>query len=94
MPLLDALIQRAKTEAVDAVFVNGDKIYEGGRFTYVDRDKVLGEIAEALAKPRAAAQIQSRELRRQVFPHVEAFYRDYLKESPRRDPFYRPSSPH
>lgn len=92
MPMLDALIQRAKTETVDAVFVNGDKIYEGGRFTYVDRDKVLGEIAEALAKPRTAAEIQSRELRRQVFPHVEAFYRDYLKEAPQREPFYRPSS--
>ena len=92
VPMLDALIQRAKTETVDAVFVNGDKIYEGGRFTHVDRDKALGEIAEALAKPRTAAETQSRELRRQVFPHVEAFYRDYLTQAPPRDPFYRPSS--
>ena len=92
MPMLDALIQRAKTETVDAVFVNGDKIYEGGRFTHIDRDKILAEIAEALAKPRTAAEQQSRELRRQVFPHVEAFYRDYLKDAPVAEPFYRPSS--
>ncbi|UDL96602.1 amidohydrolase family protein [Lichenihabitans sp. PAMC28606] len=92
IPMLDALIQRAKTDAVDAVFVNGEMIYEHGRFTHIDRDKVLAEIAEAMSRPRTEAEMTSRELRRQVFPHVEAFYRDYLTDMPERQPFYAPSS--
>ncbi len=92
VPMLDALIQRAKTDAVDAVSVNGEMIFERGRFSHVDRDKVLGEIADALSRPRTEAEIQSRELRRQVFPHVEAFYRGYLEDAPECTPFYAPSS--
>ena len=92
VPMLDALIQRAKTEHVDAVFVGGAKVYEHGRFTRVDRDKVLAEIAETLSRPRTEAESRSRVLREKVFPHVEAFYRGYLPDSPARMPFYAPSS--
>ena len=92
VPMLDALLQRAKTDAVDAVFVNGDKIYENGKFTRVDRDKVLAELAEALARPRTEAENHGRELRRLVVPHVEAFYRDYLVDTKDREPFYSASS--
>lgn len=92
VPMLDALIQRAKTDAVDAVFVQGEKIYEGGRFTKIDKDKILAEIAETLAKPRTAEEEQKRALRRAIFPHVKAFYDGYLDEAPPRMPYYAPSS--
>ena len=87
VPMLDALLQRAKTDSVDAVFVNGNKIYENGIFTFVDRDKVLAELAEALSRPRTEAENHGRELRRLVVPHVEAFYRDYLADTKDREPF-------
>jgi len=92
MPMLDALIQRAKTDCVDAVFVNGDKIYENGKFTRVDRDKVLAELAERLSQPRTEAENHGRELRRLVVPHVEAFYQGYLADTKDRQPFYASSS--
>ena len=92
VPMLDALLQRAKTDSVDAVFVNGDKIYENGKFTHVDRGEVLAELAEALSRPRTEAENHSRELRRLVVPHVEAFYRDYLVDTKDREPFYSASS--
>jgi cytosine/adenosine deaminase-related metal-dependent hydrolase len=92
VPMVDALLQRAKTDSVDAVFVNGDKIYENGKFTRVDRDKVLAELAEALSQPRTEAENYGRELRRLVIPHVEAFYRDYLVDTKSRKPFYATSS--
>jgi N-acyl-D-aspartate/D-glutamate deacylase len=92
VPMLDALIQRAKTGAVDAVIVDGEVIYKDGRFTRIDRDAILSEIAEALSKPRTPAELASRELRRAVSPHVREFYRDYLKDEPAREPFYAPSS--
>lgn len=92
IPMLDALMQRAKADAVDAVFIHGEKVYEGGRFTKIDKDRILAEIAETLAKPRSAAEEQKRVLRQRVFPHVKAFYRDYLEAAPQPRPFYGQSS--
>jgi cytosine/adenosine deaminase-related metal-dependent hydrolase len=92
VPMLDALLQRAKTEHVDAVFINGDMVYEHGRFTRVDREKVLGEIGEALSRPRSATDTMNRELRHQIFPYVREFYRNYLQDEPTRQPFYGNSS--
>jgi len=92
IPPLDALIQRATTRHVDTVYVGGDPIYAQGRFKYVDRDKVLGEIAEQLSRPRTPAEVQRRQLSQAVFPHVKQFYADYLNGEPPRQPFYGPSS--
>ena len=43
-PVLDAVIQRAKSYGVDLVMVAGEVVYEGGRFTRVDRDAALREL--------------------------------------------------
>ncbi|HEY9211251.1 MAG TPA: amidohydrolase family protein [Ancylobacter sp.] len=91
IPMLDALVQRAKTGAVDAVFINGEIVYEDGRFTKIDRDAVLSEIAEILGKPRSPEEIERRELGMAVFPHVKKFYEGYLPDEPLQ-PFYAASS--
>ncbi|MDF1856067.1 amidohydrolase family protein [Pseudooceanicola sp.] len=91
IPPLDVVIQRAKTQDVTAVFCDGEAIYEDGRFTRVDRDAVLEEIAETLAKPRTAEDLARRALGHQVLPHVKSFYDNYTNEET-RVPFYTPSS--
>jgi len=91
VPVLDAILQRAKTNAVDTVMVGGETIYENGRFMHVDKDAVLNEIAEALNRPRSAEEDRRRSIGRAVFPHVKKFYDGYL-EGERREPFYQPSS--
>jgi 5-methylthioadenosine/S-adenosylhomocysteine deaminase len=91
VPMLDAILQRAKTNAVDAVMVGGETIYENGRFKHVDKDAVLNEIAEALNRPRSAEEKHRRSMGRAVFPHVKKFYDGYL-DGERREPFYQPSS--
>lgn len=91
IPILDALMQRAKTGAVDAVFVDGRLVYADGRFTQVDRDAVLAEIADVLGRPRTPEEVARRELGLAVTPHVKAFYDGYLPDAPRQ-PFYAPSS--
>lgn len=91
IPMLDAIMQRAKTAAIDATVVGGEIIYEQGRFTRVDRDQVLNEIAEQLAKPRSPEEEQRRTMRAAVFPHVKRFYSGYL-DGEERAPFYAPSS--
>ena len=84
-------MQRAKTESVDKTVVGGEVIYENGRFTRVDRDQVLNEIAERLSKPRTADEEKRIHLAKAVFPHVKKFYDGYL-DGQKREPFYSPSS--
>lgn len=91
VPMLDAVMQRAKQNAVDAVIVDGETIYENGRFTHVDRDAVMEEIARHYSADRTAEEVAQRQMGIDVFPHVKAFYKDYL-DGETRTPFYAPSS--
>jgi 5-methylthioadenosine/S-adenosylhomocysteine deaminase len=91
IPMLDALVQRAKSQHVDCVYIDGEVVYRDGKFTKVDRDAVLKEIADILAKPRTPEEVARRELGIAVFPHVRKFYEGYLRDSP-RTPFYAASS--
>lgn len=91
VPMLDAVVQRAKSQHVSAVYCDGELIYADGRFTKVDRDEVLKEIYDILAKSRTAEEEERRELGLAVFPHVQKFYEGYLPNQP-RTPFYAASS--
>jgi 5-methylthioadenosine/S-adenosylhomocysteine deaminase len=91
IPMLDALIQRAKAQHVDAVYIGGDLVYADGRFTRIDRDAVLAEIAGILNQPRTPEEIERRALGLAVFPHVKAFYDGYIRPG-ERQPFYAGSS--
>ncbi|TBW38967.1 amidohydrolase [Siculibacillus lacustris] len=91
IPPLDAVIQRAKSAAVDVVYCDGEVIYADGRFTRVDRDAVLKEIETSLTRPRTADEENRRILARDVLPHMKAFYDGYLDGEQRR-PFYGQSS--
>ena len=77
---LDALMQRAKPQHVDTVFVDGDPIYSKGRFKYVDRDAVLAEIGARMAQPLSDVEQERRRMATAVLPHVQAFYAGYLRD--------------
>lgn len=87
--VVDALVQRAKR--VDTVFVEGEPIFHEGRFTRVDKDAVLAELAESLSGPRNDEELARERLGAAVFPHVKQFYEGYL-EGQVREPFYGVSS--
>ncbi len=90
IPPIDVLVQRAKTSAVRTVMVAGEIVYRDGRFVRVDKDAVLAEIAARFAKPLTPAELDRRQLARDVFPHVRAFYDGYL-DGIGTEPFYRGS---
>jgi len=90
IPMLDAIVQRAKTKSVDAVYIDGQLVYADGKFTQVDRDAILAEIAGILSTPRTEEELKRRALGQSVFPHVKAFYDGYISESV--TPFYGQSS--
>jgi cytosine/adenosine deaminase-related metal-dependent hydrolase len=89
--VIDAVVHRARTSAVDTVLVAGEPVLRDGRCTRLNKDQVLEELAAALRAPLAPEEERRRRLAREVFPHVQRFYHGWLDEAA-RDPFYRPSS--
>ena len=90
-PILDAVVQRAKSEAVDLVMVAGEVVYEGGRFTRVDRDAALRELHSLLQRALADDEIERGQLSKALLPHVRRFYARYF-DLEALVPYYRPRS--
>jgi pseudouridine-5'-phosphate glycosidase len=76
VPLVAALVQRARAAAIEAVYVGGNMVVHNGRLTTIDEDAVLAEIAERLARPRNAEEIAAADFARRIVPHLRAFYGD------------------
>ena len=89
--VVDAVVHRAKTSGVALVMVAGEVVLRDGRFTRVDKEAVLKELAASLRVPLTPEEEARRSLSRDVFPVVKRFYDGWLDESA-RTPFYRPSS--
>jgi cytosine/adenosine deaminase-related metal-dependent hydrolase len=89
--VVDALVYRAKTAAVALVMVAGEVVLRDGRFTRIDKDAALAELAASLRVPLTPEEEARRALSRAVFPAVQRFYEGWLDESA-RTPFYRPSA--
>jgi len=90
-PLLDAVLQRAKTSDVRTVICDGEVIYHDGKFTKVDRDGALRALHEDLQRALSDDEVERRRLSKSLLPHVRAFYADYF-DAEQHAPFYRQSS--
>jgi len=91
MPLLDAVLQRAKTGGVRTVMCAGEVIYADGRFTRVDQAGALKALHDDLAHALSDDEVQRRKLSKALLPHVKRFYDGYIDPAT-HEPFYRPSS--
>jgi len=91
VPVVDAVVHRAKASGVETVLVSGEPVFRDGQFTRVNKTEMLKALADALRVPLQAAEQSRRELSPAVFPYVKQFYDGWLDEGA-RDPFYRPSS--
>jgi cytosine/adenosine deaminase-related metal-dependent hydrolase len=90
-PLLDAVLQRAKTSGVRTVLCDGEVIYHEGRFTKVDRDAALQALHADLQRALSDDEVERRRLSKALLPHVKAFYAKYF-DGDQHEPFYRQSS--
>jgi 5-methylthioadenosine/S-adenosylhomocysteine deaminase len=91
VPVVDAVVHRAKTSGVETVLVAGEPVLRDGQFTRVNKAQMLQALADTIRVPLQDAERSRRELSPAVFPYVRHFYEGWLDESS-RDPFYRPSS--
>src|SRR5471032_38074 len=90
-PTLDAVVQRAKNDAVTMTMCDGEVIYKDGKFTKVDRTVALKALHDDLSKALSDDEVERRHLSKALLPHVRKFYAGYIDTS-KHEPFYRPSS--
>ncbi len=86
MPTLEAVMQRAKAGAVTQVMCDGEVIYEGGRFTKVDRDSSLKALHDDLSRALSDDEVERRKLSKALLPHAKRFYENYIDPA-RHEPF-------
>jgi cytosine/adenosine deaminase-related metal-dependent hydrolase len=93
VPVVDAVVQRARAHGVETVLIAGEVVMRDRRFTRIDKDAAEEELARGLREPLAPHERKRREFARRLFPHVKQFYVDegYLDQI-EHDPFYRMSS--
>jgi 5-methylthioadenosine/S-adenosylhomocysteine deaminase len=90
-PTLDAVVQRAKNQAVTMTMCDGEVIYQHGKFTKVDKMAALKALHDDLSKALSDDEVERRKLSVALLPHARKFYANYIDPS-EHQPFYRPSS--
>ncbi|MCZ6535824.1 MAG: amidohydrolase family protein [Chloroflexi bacterium] len=75
--LIDALVYRGRSRDVDTVMIDGDVVMRDGKLTHVDKESLLKELNSALDRPLTTAELEGREMVKQVEPYM----RRYLKEN-------------
>lgn len=74
----DVLVQRARSDAVHSVMVDGVWVLKDRRFTRLDGPAVLAEIAQTLAREPTLSERRRPGLAAAVLPAVRRFYEGYL----------------
>jgi cytosine/adenosine deaminase-related metal-dependent hydrolase len=73
-PVSELILHRARKEAVEMVFVDGQVVVEHGKVTKIDREAVMAEIRDILSQPYTAAQEEALNMVTQAMPKIRAHY--------------------
>jgi cytosine/adenosine deaminase-related metal-dependent hydrolase len=76
VPVVDAIVQLARTSGIDTVLVGGEPILRAGRFTRINKQDALESLAASLCIPLRPDELERRKLAKRVFPYVKNFYED------------------
>jgi cytosine/adenosine deaminase-related metal-dependent hydrolase len=80
VPVVDALVHRARPAGVRTVIVAGEVILRDGKSTRLDKRAMLDELAASLRVSLTPAERRRREVSRELIPHVAHFYDGWLDE--------------
>ncbi len=80
VPVVDALVQRARPASVRTVIVGGEVILRDGKSTRLDKQAILDELVASLRVPLTAAEQRRREVALALLPHVARFYDGWLDD--------------
>lgn len=77
VPVINALVQRVKPEAIAAVWVAGERIVDQGRLERIDVEAIHREIAERLAAQRSPGEQAGLRIANGALPLVREAFADY-----------------
>ena len=78
VPVIDAVLHRAKSRAVDTVIIGGEPILKYGEYTRINKQEILEELADSLANAPTVDDIHRRRLIAAMLPYVREYFRDYV----------------
>lgn len=79
VPIVDALVHRAKSGAVHTVVIEGRTVLSGGTFVNVDEVQTIRELRDRLSGPLAPQELELRKMAIELLPFIEAFYETFPK---------------
>lgn len=85
--VLDAILYRGRNTGVETVIVAGEPILLDRKFTRVNKQAVIEELAQSLRFPLTPSEMGRRELVQELIPYIKRFYQDWLNQ-PICHPFY------
>ncbi|PAP92070.1 amidohydrolase family protein [Mesorhizobium wenxiniae] len=74
VPIVDALVQRAKSGAVHMVVIEGKTVLSGGVFVNVDEVGTIRELSDRLRGPVLPQELELRNMAIELQPFIKAFY--------------------
>src|SRR5262245_3594952 len=77
VPVVDALVQRARGSGIHAVMVGGKVILRDGRFTLIDQAGALAELAAQMGRPATAIEQRNRSVGLALMKYAHLVYADY-----------------
>ncbi|MEO0988479.1 MAG: amidohydrolase family protein [Cyanobacteria bacterium J06639_14] len=90
IPVIEAVLHRSRPHGIRTVMCNGQVILQDGKFTRVDKEALLEELAASLRTPLTPAELRRRELAKEVFPYVKKVYDDWF-DPQSCESFYHPN---
>lgn len=76
VPIVDAVVQLARTTGVETVLIGGEPVLLDRKFTRLDKHAAVEALAQSLRAPLRPDELKRREFAKRVFPHVKQFYAD------------------
>lgn len=71
-PIADTVLHRGSKAAIDQVFVAGRLLVDGGKVIGIDREAILEEIREVLARPETETEAKAWDMVEALMPHLHA----------------------
>ena len=77
LSIVDVVLYRGKMIDVDTVMIAGQVVYKDRKFTRLDKDDIVAQLAESLARDPNPGELERGRLGKELIPHVRRFYQGW-----------------
>ena len=77
LSIVDVVLYRGKMIDVDTVIIAGEVVYKDRKFTRLDKDDIVAQLAENLARDLTPAELERGRMGKELIPHVRRFYQGW-----------------